>query len=162
MGTKDKFKEPFINSEGELEQPNYKKRPTDQRFALNLFFQDHFPGIRQLRVHLNFVYSTGLPMWNPDRSRVRTEKNTLPMQDYFRVDIGFSYIFFEQSRDRFKNKSKFARAIKNAGIYFEVFNLLGNNNVSSYMWIKDIKNQYWAVPNTLTPRLINLKFAIEF
>ena len=160
MGTKDKYKEPFVNSEGELEQPNYKRRPTDQRFALNLFFQDHIPGLRQVRVHLNFVYSTGLPFWNPDW--VKTEKNTLPMQDYFRVDIGFSYIFFEQSRDRFKNKSKFARAIKNAGIYFEVFNLLGNNNVSSYMWIKDIKNQYWAVPNTLTPRLINLKFAIDF
>jgi hypothetical protein len=93
---------------------------------------------------------------------VRTKKNTLQMSDYFRVDIGFSYIFFEQSRDRFKNKNKFARAIKNAGVYFEVFNLLGNTNVSSYMWIKDIQNRHWAVPNYLTPRLINLKFAIEF
>jgi hypothetical protein len=54
------------------------------------------------------------------------------------------------------------RAIKNAGVYFEVFNLLGTNNVSSYMWIKDIKNQHWAVPNYLTPRLINLKLAVEF
>ena len=160
MGTMDKYKNPIENSSGELEQPAYKRRPTDQRFALNLFFQDHIPGFRQLRVHLNFVYSTGLPFWNPDRER--TQKNTIPMKDYFRVDIGFSYIFFEQSRDRFKNKSKFARAIKNAGIYFEVFNLLGNNNVSSYMWIKDIKNNHWAVPNYLTPRLINLKFAIEF
>jgi hypothetical protein len=84
------------------------------------------------------------------------------MNDYFRVDIGFSYIFFEQSRDRFKNKSKFARAIKNAGVYFEVFNLIDYLNVSSYMWIKDIQNRRWAIPNYLTPRLINLKFAIEF
>ena len=160
MGVMDKYKKPFINLSGELENPTFKRRPTDQRFALNLFFQDHIPGFRQLRVHLNFVYSTGLPLWNPNR--VRTAKNTLPMKDYFRVDIGFSYIFFEQSRDRFKNKSKFARSIKNAGIYFEVFNLLGNNNVSSYMWIKDINNNYWAIPNYLTPRLINLKFAIDF
>lgn len=160
MGTMDKYTKPFMNSTGELEQPKYKRRPTDQRFALNLFFQDHIPGFRQLRVHLNFVYSTGLPFWNPDR--VRIKENTLKMKDYFRVDIGFSYIFFEQTRDRFKNKSKFARAIKNAGIYFEVFNLLGNNNVSSYMWIKDVSNNYWAIPNYLTPRLINLKFAIEF
>jgi len=160
MGTMDKYLHPYINYKGESEDPTYKRRPTDQRFALNLFFQDHIPGFRPLRVHLNFVYSTGLPLWNPDK--VRTKENTLRMKDYFRVDIGFSYIFFEQSRDRFKNKSKFARAIKNAGIYFEVFNLLGNTNVSSYMWIKDTKNQYWAIPNYLTPRLINLKFAIEF
>jgi len=160
MNTMDKYKHPFINNKGELEEPTYRRRPTDQRFALNLFFQDHIPGFRPLRVSLNFVYSTGLPFWNPDF--VRTKENTLPMKDYFRVDIGFSYIFFEQSRDRFKNKSKFTRAIKNAGVYFEVFNLLGNNNVSSYVWIKDINNNRWAIPNYLTPRLINLKFAIEF
>jgi len=159
MNTMDKYK-PYLNDKEEWVYPTYKRRPTDQRFALNLFFQDHIPGFRPLRVNLNFVYSTGLPLWNPDR--VRTKENTLRMKDYFRVDIGFSYIFFEQSRDRFKNKSKFARAIKNAGVYFEVFNLLGTNNVSSYMWIKDINNQYWAIPNYLTPRLINLKFAIEF
>jgi len=162
MGTMDKYKNPYINNYGELEEPTYKRRPTDQRFALNLFFQDHIPGFRPLRVSLNFVYSTALPVWKPDI--VRTKENTIKMNnnDYFRVDIGFSYIFFEQSRDRFKNKSKFARAIKNAGIYFEVFNLLNNNNVSSYMWIKDIKNNNWPIANYLTPRLINLKFAIEF
>ena len=160
METMDKFKEPFVNENGELTEHAYKRRPTDQRFAFNLFFQDHIPGLRQLRVSLNFVYSTGLPHWSPDFER--TKSNTFRMQDYFRVDIGFSYIFFEQSRDRFKNKSKFARAIKNAGVYFEVFNLLGTNNVSSYMWIKDIQNRRWAIPNYLTPRLINLKFAIEF
>ncbi len=160
MSTMDKYKDPFINSQGELEEPTYKRRPTDQRFAFNLFFQDHIPGFRPLRVSLNFVYSTGLPYWNP--AFVRTKANTHKMNDYFRVDIGFSYIFFEQSRDRFQSKSKFARAIKNAGVYFEVFNLLGSNNVSSYTWIKDVTNQLWPIPNYLTPRLINLKFAIEF
>jgi len=160
MGTMDKYKEPYKNNQEELEKPTYKRRPTDQRFVLNLFFQDHIPGFRQLRVSLNFVYSTGLPYWSPDW--VPTKENTQKMDDYFRVDVGFSYIFFEQSRDRFQNKNKFARAIKNAGVYFEVFNVLGNNNVSSVMWIKDVKNQYWPIRNYLTPRLINLKFAIEF
>ena len=160
MGTMDKYKEPFINNQGELEEPTYKRRPTDQRFVFNLFFQDHIPGLRQLRVSLNFIYSTGPPFWNPDW--VRTKENTLSMNDYFRVDIGFSYIFFEQSRDRYQNKNKFIRSIKNAGVYFEVFNLFANFNVSSYMWIKDVKNQHWAVPNFLTPRLLNLKFAVEF
>jgi hypothetical protein len=160
MGTMDKLKEPYPDKNGGLVEPQYRRRPTDQRFAFNLFFQDHIPGFRQLRVSLNFVYSTGLPYWYPDV--MRTKKNTLSGTDYFRADIGFSYIFFEQSRDRFKHKSKFVRTIKNAGVYFEVFNLLGIYNVSSYMWIKDVYNQCWAVPNFLTPRLINLKFAIEF
>jgi len=160
MGTMDKYKKPYINNQGEWEEPTFKRRPTDQRFAFNLFFQDHIPGLRQVRVSLNFVYSTGLPYWNPNG--VPTKKNTAQMDNYFRVDIGFSYIFFEQSRDRFKNKNKFARAIKNAGVYFEVFNLLDTYNVSSHMWIKDIQNQLWPIKNYLTPRLINLKFAIEF
>ena len=60
------------------------------------------------------------------------------------------------------NKSKFVQSIKNAGVYLEVFNLLGNKNASSYMWIKDIKNQYWSIPNYLTYRLINVKLAVEF
>jgi hypothetical protein len=160
MGTMDKYKNPFMNSMGEWVEPTYKRRPTDQRFAVNLFFQDHIPGFRPLRVSLNFVYSTGMPYWNP--AFVRTKENTGKTKDYFRVDLGLSYIFFEQNRDRFKNKNKFARAIKNAGIYLEVFNLLGNTNVSSHMWIKDINNTRWPINNYLTPRLINLKFAIEF
>jgi hypothetical protein len=159
MGTMDK-NYPYINDEGALITPTYKRRPTDQRFALNLFFQDHIPGYSPLRVSLNFVYSSPLPFWNPDFER--NKQNTNSLHNYFRVDIGFSYIFFEQNRDRFKHKNKFTRAIKNAGVYFEVFNLLGNNNVSSYMWIKDINNYRRPIPNYLTPRLINLKFAIEF
>ena len=160
MNTMDKLIVPLVNDDGSLVPNSFKRRPTDQRFAFNLFFQDHIPGFRPVRVHLNFVYSTGLPHWNPNFERLKS--NTMKMQDYFRVDIGLSYIFFEQSRDRFKNKNKFARAIKNAGVYFEVFNLLGNTNVSSYMWVKDIRNDYWGVPNYLTTRLVNLKFAIEF
>lgn len=159
MRTMDK-ENPHFNEAGEWVAPTYKKRPTDQLFALNVFFQDHLPGFRQVRVSLNFVYSTGLPSWIPNA--MRTKDNIKYMRDYFRVDAGFSYIFFEQSRDRFKHKSKFVRAIKNAGVYFEVFNLLNRKNESSYMWIKTIKNDYCAVPNFLTPRLINLKLAVEF
>ena len=71
-------------------------------------------------------------------------------------------MFLEQSRDRMRNKSKFIRSIKNAGIYIEVFNLLGTKNVASYSWISDIYNNSYAVPNFLTGRMINVKFAVEF
>ncbi len=47
MTTMDKN---FLNDEGEPINAGYKRRPTDQRFALNLFFQDHIPGFRPLRL----------------------------------------------------------------------------------------------------------------
>ncbi|MEG1556728.1 MAG: TonB-dependent receptor, partial [Bacteroidales bacterium] len=149
----------YYNKNGQLVEPGYIPRPTDQRFSVNLFFQDHIPFIPQVRVHLNFVFASGLPYGAPDTERYA---QTLRMSWYRRVDIGFSYMFLEQSRDRMKNKSKFIRSIKNAGVFVEVFNVLGINNVSSYMWVKDINNQLFPVPNYLTPRLVNVKLAVEF
>lgn len=71
-------------------------------------------------------------------------------------------MFLEQSRDRMRNKSKFVRSIKNAGVYIEVFNLLGTSNISSHFWVTDISGSQFAVPNYLTGRLVNVKFSIEF
>ena len=140
-------------------EPGFIPRPTDQRFAVNIFFQDHIPFFTPLRVHLNFVFSSGLPYGAPNAQRYQ---QTLRMPWYRRVDIGFSYMFLEANRDRMKHKSGFLRSIKSAGLFLEVFNILGINNVSSYMWITDINNTMTAVPNYLTPRLINLKLAVEF
>ena len=112
-----------------------------------------------MRVHLNFIFSSGLPYGAPNAQRYQ---QVLRMPWYRRVDVGFSYMFLEQSRDRMKHKSKFLRSIKNAGLYLEVFNILGINNVSSYIWVTDINNVQTAVPNYLTPRLINLKLAVEW
>ena len=44
----------------------------------------------------------------------------------------------------------------------EVFNLLQTFNTVSYIWITDYDNRQWAVPNYLTPRLLNLKLTAEF
>lgn len=149
----------YYDKDGNRIEPGYLPRPTDQRMAFNLFFQDHIPGFPQFRVHLNFVFASGLPVGPvnaPAYQRIRDPKW------YRRVDLGFSFMFLEQSRDRMRNKSKFIRSIKNAGIYIEVFNLLGTKNVASYSWISDIYNNSYAVPNFLTGRIINVKFAVEF
>lgn len=149
----------YIDENGNRVEPGFIPRPTDQRFAVNIFFQDHIPFFTPLRVHLNFVFSSGLPYGAPNAQRYQ---QTLRMPWYRRVDIGFSYMFLEANRDRMKHKSGFLRSIKSAGLFLEVFNILGINNVSSYMWITDINNTMTAVPNYLTPRLINLKLAVEF
>ncbi len=44
----------------------------------------------------------------------------------------------------------------------EVYNLLGVNNVVSYVWVKDISNTVYAVPNYLTNRRVNLRIVFKF
>ena len=149
----------YIDKNGQYVEPGYIPRPTDQRFAINIFFQDHVPFFTPLRVHLNFVFASGLPYGAPNAQRYQ---QTLRSPWYRRVDIGFSYMFLEESRDRMKHNSKFLRSIKNAGIFLEVFNILNINNVSSYLWVTDINNTMTAVPNYLTCRTINLKLAMNF
>lgn len=149
----------YYDKEGNRVEPGFIPRPTDQRFSINIFFQDHVPFYTPLRVHLNFVFASGLPYGAPNAQRYQ---QTLRMPWYRRVDIGFSYMFLEEGRDRMKHKSGFLRSIKNAGLFLEVFNILGINNTSSYLWVTDINNTMTPVPNYLTPRLINLKLAVEF
>ena len=144
---------------GNQVEVGYIPRPTDQRVAFNLFFQDHIPSFPQFRVHLNFVFASGLPYGPPKAEpAMRKFRSTW----YRRVDLGLSFMLLEQSRDRMKHKSEFLRSIKNAGFYVEVFNLLGINNVSSYMWVTDIYNNQRPIPTYLTGRLINVKFVVEF
>jgi hypothetical protein len=108
---------------------------------------------------LNFIFGSGLPYGAPNSERYL---QVLRSTWYRRVDIGFSYMLLDQGRDRMKHKSKFLQSIKNAQIFLEVFNILGTNNVSSYLWVADLNNTLFPVPNYLTPRLVNLKFAIDF
>ena len=149
----------YYDEDGNKVEPGYIPRPTDQRFAVNLFFQDHIPAFPRFRVHLNFIFASGLPYGAPNTERYQ---QTFRSTWYRRVDIGFSFMLLDQSRDKMKHKSKFLRTINNAGIYLEVFNLLNTNNVSSYLWVSDVYKTMFAVPNYLTGRLINLKFAIDF
>lgn len=149
----------YLDADGNRIEPGYIPRPTDQRVAFNIFFQDNIPGFPQFRVHLNFVFASGLAY---DVPSMQTYQRLRSHSWYRRVDMGFSFMFLEQSRDRLRNKSPFIRSIKNAGIYVEVFNLLGTNNISSYFWVSDIYNQQYPVPNYLTGRLLNIKFAVEW
>ena len=147
------------DADGNLVEVGYIPRPTDQRVSFNLFFQDHIPSFPQFRVHLNFVFASGLPYGPPNAEpAMRVFRSTW----YRRVDLGLSFMLLEQSRDRMKHKSEFIRSIKNAGFYVEVFNILNIYNVSSYMWITDIYNNQRPIPTYLTGRLVNLKFMVEF
>jgi outer membrane receptor protein involved in Fe transport len=137
----------------------YLPRPTDQIFMVNLFFQDNFPLVSQFRVHLNFIFASGLPFWAPGDI---THEHAFRAPWYRRVDLGFSYMILDPLRDKNLAKNKFSKFVNSLGVYLEVFNVFATNNVAAYDWVKDINNQRWAIPMTLTGRLINLKFMIEF
>ncbi len=138
-------------------EPGFIPRPTDRRLNFAIFFQDYIPGAPYLKMHLRLLYGTGLPFGPPNSERYN---QTLRMPDYRRVDIGFSWQFVSKSSD-FGPKNPL-KHFKTMWLSLEVFNLLQTFNTVSYIWITDYDNRQWAVPNYLTPRLLNLKLTAEF
>jgi hypothetical protein len=137
-------------------EPGYIPRPSDQRVSFAIFFQDYLPLVPTLKANLTLVFGTGLPFGPPDAPLY---KHTLRYPPYRRVDIGFSKLLIGD-KTKFKEKNPL-RYIDNAWISLEVFNLFQISNTVSYIWVKDINNREYAVPNYLTPRLLNLKLIVE-
>jgi hypothetical protein len=54
------------------------------------------------------------------------------------------------------------RHFKSVWLGVEVFNLLQRNNTLSYLWVTDVTNRQYAVPNFLTSRQINVRLQVEF
>lgn len=131
-------------------------RPTDQRYNINLYFTDYFPGTDRWRVTLKAALADGLPFGAPHSG---LEKMNFRAPSYKRVDLGMSYRLINNED---KHLYGFGKLIKNAWLGIDAFNLLGINNVNSYYWITDITNTQYAVPNYLTGRQINVRLSIDF
>lgn len=134
-------------------------RPTDQSFNINIFFQDYLPQNKDFKMNLNLAYGSGLPFGQKDNNVIY--RNTFRFKAYQRVDIGFSYQIWDESKRKEKPYHAF-RFTNNTWISFEVFNLLQIANVGSNTWIKTVGNQQYAIPNFLTSRRVNLRFKMEF
>ena len=134
-------------------------RPSDQRINFAIFFQDYIPFIPSFKVNLKLIFGTGLP-FGPSESERYTQK--MRMTAYRRVDIGFSKQLIGGDNAMSFGPRNPLKFIRNCWLSLEVFNLLGVNNVSSYMWVTDIYNIQYAVPNYLTNRQLNLKLILEF
>lgn len=135
--------------------PGYIPRPTDQLFTFGALVQDQMPGLENFTVQMGMQFGSPLPYGPPDHDRY---KDTLRMRSYFRVDLGFAYDLInpKKSKDAFWNKN-----FSNAMISFEIFNLLGVNNVLSKQWIQDVEGKFYAIPNYLTQRRFNLKLILR-
>jgi len=138
-------------------EPGYIPRPSDQRVNFSLFFQDFLPKNPTYKMHLNLLFGSGLPFGPPKTEKYR---HTLRIPMYRRVDIGFSKQLKSETK-QLSDKNMF-RHFKTVWISAEVFNLLQINNTISYLWIKDVNNRQYAIPNYLTPRMLNVRLLIEF
>ena len=127
--------------------------PTDQRYAVNLFFTDYFPGSKKWRMSLKLAFADGLPFAAPHKE---LETNSFRATAYRRADIGMSYQLLDNSR---REKKTF---LKNVMLGVDCLNLFGIDNVNSYYWVTDVTSQQYAVPNYLTGRQLNARILLEF
>lgn len=128
--------------------------PTDQRYAINLFFTDYFPGTDRWKMSLKLALADGLPFSAPHQE---LESNVFRAPAYKRADIGLSYRLLNN-----EGKQRKHIQLRNVWLGAECLNLFGINNVNSYYWITDVKGGQYAVPNYLTGRQINFRVTVDF
>ncbi len=153
-GTESWFSFGYLKTEENSANKGYIARPTDQRLKFAVLFQDYMPAIPSMRLYLNLVYNTGLPGGSPSYANPYQYQNRL--DDYRRVDIGFSKVLIDA--DSKKNKKNWLGNFKELAIGLEIFNLFNNQNAITNTWVRDVysKNEY-AVPNYMTTRVFNIK-----
>lgn len=128
--------------------------PTDQRYSINLFFTDYFPGTDKWKMALKLAFADGLPFGTPHADNAR---QSFRAPAYQRVDIGMSYRAYKR-----QNQSEKKFGLRNIWVGLDCLNLFGHSNVNSYYWITDVTNHQYAVPNYLTGRQLNGRVTLEF
>lgn len=128
--------------------------PTDQRYAINIFFTDYFPGTDRWKMSLKLALADGLPFSAPHQE---LESNVFRAPAYKRADIGLSYRLLNN-----EGKQRKHIQLRNVWLGAECLNLFGINNVNSYYWITDVTGGQYAVPNYLTGRQINFRVTVDF
>jgi hypothetical protein len=139
-------------------QQGWVRRPTDRTITFGMFFQDYLATNKNFKVNLNTIYGSNLPYNIPGSVKYR---NALIIEPYIRVDIGFSALLLDAERGNRRSHSPF-RNFDNIWASLEIFNLIDRPNTISYMLIKDFANNIFAVPNRLTPRLVNFKIVAKW
>jgi len=129
---------------------------------VGIFFRDYLPRNPDYKVNLNLIYASGLPFSVPDNQRYDL---VFRMPSYKRVDLGFSKVL-KKEESTLKEGNPF-RHFRSIWLSAEIFNLLGNSNVASYLWVKTISSQVeapgaFAVPNYLTGRRFNVSLTARF
>lgn len=147
----------FYDKDSNFIDPGYIRRPTDQRINFGLYFQDYLPKNPTYKMNMTFLYGSNLPFGPPDLPKYKQQFRS---SSYLRVDVGFSkQLIGKGTSFNPKNPLKYFEAM---WLSLEVFNLLQHLNTVSYIWVKDIHNIQYPVPNRLTPRQINIRLVAQF
>ncbi len=134
------------------------RRPTDRLLTFGMFIQDYLSTNKNFKVYLSLLYGSNLPFNIPGSIKYR---NALVIDPYIRADIGFSALLLDNDKSNRRSHNPF-RNLENIWLSLEIFNLIDRENTISYLLIKDFSNTTYAMPQRLTPRLINLKFTTRF
>ena len=133
------------------------RRPTDRLITVGLFLEDYLATNKNFKAHLNLLYGSNMSYNIPNSTRFR---NGLIIDPYIRADVGFSALLLGEQTIR-RSHSPF-KGVKNIWLSVEVFNIIDRANTISYQLIKDFSNATYAIPNRLTPRLLNAKLLVRF
>lgn len=162
----------YLNAEGEIitasttdevvvdsivHEVGWLRRPTDRLITIGLYLEDYLSTNKNFKFHLNLLYGSNMPYNIPNSVKYR---NALIIEPYIRADVGFSALLLSEKYKR-RSHSPF-RGFDNIWASFEVFNLINRPNIISYQLIKDFSNTTYAIPNRLTPRLVNIKLLARF
>ena len=158
-GAESWFSLGYLETKENIDNRGYISRPTDQRLKVGVLFQDYMPNIPNMKLYLNLVYNTGVPGGSPNNADPYEFQNRL--RDYRRADLGISYIFAD--RNSTFNKGHWLHSFRELDLGFEIFNIFNNQNSITNTWVRDVDTQQqFAVPNFLTPRLLNIKLHMRF
>lgn len=153
--TLDSLNKPVDSS---LVDAGWLRRPTDRLFNMGVFLQDYLSTNKNFKVYLNLLYGSNMPYNIPNSVKYR---NGLIIDPYIRIDLGFSALLMDSEKANRRSHHPF-RNFENIWATLEVFNVIDRSNTISYLLIKDFSNTVFAMPNRLTPRLINLKLVARF
>ena len=152
-GTESWFSFGYLRTEENIDNRGFIARPTDQRLKFGVLFQDYVPNIPDLKMYLNLVYNTGVPGGSP--SYADPYDFQLRLRDYRRADLGISYVLVDENKTY---NSAWKRAFRSLSIGAEIYNMFNNQNAITNTWVRDVNSQrQFAIPNFLTPRLLNIR-----
>lgn len=157
-GTESYFTFGFLQTKENINNQGYIYRPTDQRLKFAILFQDYLPKNKNFKMYLNMVYNTGVPGGSPSYANPYVYQSRL--KDYFRSDIGMSYVFIDAKKHA---KSKWLKKFKELNIGIELFNMFDVRNSITNTWVRDVSSKRsYAIPNYLSGRVLNGKISMRF
>ena len=155
-GTESYFSFGYLKTEESIDNQGYISRPTDQRLKFAVLFQDYVPNYPNLKMYLNMVYNTGVPGGSPSYANPYVFQNRL--KDYFRSDIGISYVFKDAENT---TNIKWLENFKEFSLGIELFNMFDVQNSITNTWVRDIaSSRSVGIPNFLSGRVLNVKLKI--